>query len=399
MTQRTYPFEKEIFTERQFHLDYTSEQGITPIEGDSYQQYVSRRKLQSICRQLVAQNYRPPFFGDQGRRYARASRTWLGMQILDFLARRELVAERQLVHSTFHQLRPDLDVITQIADAALSKNGAQVSGVGHVKPLPIDPSLYERAMGNEINVAVAAYADLASQMHHALHNSSIKAGVKNFRRNAIERHKQLVKVTKQALERYPSIRLIRLDFGYRSHLCTDPDHHMNQSSFESRMAQLNLHRQLMVSILRDMFDDELAFYAWKIEHSYSTGPHIHWLFGISVSSSLEQTPAESRIQAAWYAAIKDRQTYTFSVNALDDADHFGLRTIDTHDPERWEIVGRYIDHLLTSDHTLKLRMPNGMRAFGSSKVRRCPVRGLSFAKEYTAPSQQPCVPVTSTSHF
>lgn len=382
MSQRTYPFEKEIFTERQFHLDYTFEHGIAPIQGDSYQQYISRLKLHFICRQLVAQNYRPPFFGDQGRRYVRACTTGLGLHILDFLARRDLLAERQLAHSTFHQLRPDLDVITQIADAALSKNGAQVSGVGHVKPLPIDPSLYERAMGNEINIAVGAYADLASQMHYALHNSSIKTAVKNFRRNAIERHKQLVKVTNQALERYPSIRLIRLDFGYRAPLCIDPDNHMNQAGFETGMAQLNLHRQLMVSTLRAMFDDELAFYVWKIEHSYTNGPHIHWLLGIDVSSSTEQTTAESRIQAAWHAAIKDRQTYTFSVNALDDADHFGLRTIDTHDPERWAIVERYIDHLLTSDHTLKLRMPSGMRAFGSSKARRYSERRLKSTKEH-----------------
>src|SRR5699024_10395830 len=125
-----------------------------------------------------------PFFRDQRRRYVRASTTWRGLQILDFLARRSLYAERQLMHSTFHQLRPDLVLVIQIADAALSKNGAQVSGVGHIKPLLIDPSLYERAMGNEINVAVGTYAELASQMHHALHHSNIKTAVKNFRRNA-----------------------------------------------------------------------------------------------------------------------------------------------------------------------------------------------------------------------
>lgn len=54
------------------------------------------------------------------------------------------------------------------------------------------------------------------------------------------------------------------------------------------------------------------------------------------------------------------------------AQESGLRVIDYHDPDLWEIVDRYVDYLLKVDYTIKLRIPAGMRSFGCSQPKKTP---------------------------
>jgi hypothetical protein len=203
-----------------------------------------------------------------------------------------------------------------------------------------------------------------------LFDDDMKEAVKSFRRNAKERYDHLMEVAHQAWQMHSSILLIRLDWGFKRTYFQGPYRFMNQADFEACFAQVRVYREQMLSILKKMFGKNLAFYAWKIECGDKKGIHIHWLLGVNGSKHQDRINVGRAIQYKWDATIGDDQTYTFNVNALLNGKQAGLRVIDYHDPELWEIVGRYADYFLKVDYTVKLRMPEKVHCFGCSKLRK-----------------------------
>lgn len=402
MNRVKYYFEKERFTKVQYLLDYDLNEPISPIEGEEYHHHEARMKTYYICQHLIDHKYKQPFFKEVRYRTGRAQTTQLGDWILDLLASRyNLPANARPASYECNEHSPDLKTIMAIADAAASINGAEVTGVGFVHPLPIEPFNYTFTINYEIDIAVEAYAALAMQMRMALLNSEMKAVVKSFRRNSKERRDHLMSVANDAWKRHSSILLIRLDWGFGKTRFLQPYHCMGQAEFESCLAEVCGYRNQMLSILAKMFGSSLAFYAWKIECGDSKGIHMHWLLAVNGSKHQDRVNVGLRIQKEWDATIGNGQTYTFNVNGMRNAERSGLRVINYNDPELWDIVGRYVDYFLKVDYTLKLRMPKGMRSFGCSKLRTSLNRKPGPKRKHTMsglPSTRRAVPITHHQH-
>lgn len=366
MYNPTRNFEQSKFTALQYHFDYETDNETIPLQGETYHRYIERMKLYWICERLTDPRYITPFFKCSKLRYNGAKTTRLGHSILDFLARREFSVGS--IPVTFHnELSPDMKTIIAIADAALSRTSSDVAGLGSIQPLPITPSDYPFTRDEEIDTAVTAYGELANRMRSALCDSGMRTAVKNFRRNALERRRHLMKVAHLAWERHTSILLLRLDWGFKK--TEQYSYILDPIEFHACLAQVADYRQKKLLALRAIFKNDLAFYAWKVEYCDMIGVHMHWLLGIANVKYEDRINIGLKIQQQWDAAIGVDKSYTFNINSAKNAEQSGLRVLHAQDPELWEVVGRYIDYFLKSDLTSKLRTPTGMRSFGSSKSR------------------------------
>lgn len=207
-------------------------------------------------------------------------------------------------------------------------------------------------------------------MRKALLTSEMRLVVKNFRRNATERYKQMMRLAEQGWEtRYKNL-LIRLDWGFKKQYPVKRMRFKSQTEFETLLMEVDGYRKEMLRILQHMFGVNLTFYAWKIECGDIKGIHIHWLIAVNGSKHQDRINVPRQITTLFDKHIGNGRTYTFNVNALPHAYQSGLRVIDYRDPELMKIVGRYCDYLTKVDYTLKLRMPKRMRSFGCSKLRQ-----------------------------
>jgi hypothetical protein len=356
-----------MFHQRYF-VNETNDQNKSPIyEVD--EQARMRMKFFNMCQQLIAHNYKSPFFTTRKYQLKCAGTTQLGESILEFLLLHRALQRPDTLAQDLFEFAPELTKIIAIAAAAMSKAGKDVEGVGFVEALPVDPVSYMSAFDKSAVDVANAYAKLALQMRQSLLDPKTRAAVKNFRRNANERIKHAKHVAHLAWEKHSSILLIRLDWGFKKTYFKDRYCEMNQVEFGRCLSQVTKYRNQMLLILSKMFGTNLAFYLWKIECGDKKGIHIHWLIGINGSKHQDRINVGRKIQKEWDRAIDNNQTYTFNVNGLKYAQAAGLRVIHYNDPDICEIVDRFVSYLLKIDYTMKLRMPKGMRSFGCSKLK------------------------------
>lgn len=204
-----------------------------------------------------------------------------------------------------------------------------------------------------------------------------------YRKNATKRYKQLMNVVQQAFARNSSILLIRLDWGYKYQV---PDFRGKFDSYEDyakRFLEVANYRKLMLKVLRGMFGDDIAFFAWKIECGSVKGLHIHWFIGLNGAKHQDRINIPKAIADKWDEVIGNQYAYTWNVNAMQKHDEAILKVIDYSDPNLWAVVGGYADYLTKVDYLVRTRTPKGMRSFGCSKLEKVqskPKRGPKRSK-------------------
>src|SRR5690606_23667526 len=103
--------------------------------------------------------------------------------------------------------------------------------------------------------------------------------------------------------RNSSILLIRLDWGYKYQV---PDFRGKFDSYEDyakRFLEVANYRKLMLKVLRDMFGDDIAFFAWKIECGSVKGLHIHWFIGLNGAKHQDRINIPKAIADKWDEVI------------------------------------------------------------------------------------------------
>lgn len=362
---------KEQFISIQRLFEYYDNLPEQPHLGEERRLHQERVQLFYICQELVSPSFEAPFYKRHTRRHAYAEATELGRRILEGLQTVERLLAFQGSEPTFtpNIHCPQVDALIRAFGAALSVEGQHVEGIGFVSALPVRPDDYSISAGSEIDAAVSALNGLATQLRSALLSSGAQEAAKNFRRNATERYRHLMRVAEQQWKKHCKILLIRLDWGFRKTYPAYRIRFKTQSDFERQMAEVDSYRRQMLRILKKTFKQELALYAWKLECGDIKGIHIHWLIGLDASEHQDGRSVGRQIAKSFDTQVGNGKSYTFNINGKRGAGASGLRVIDYHDPELWVILGRYCDYLTKVDYTLKLRMPGRMRSFGCSKLK------------------------------
>lgn len=350
----------------------------------SYQK--SCMKLAAITRvaqDLMAPNFKPPF---SGKFYGKSKQqeNLAGLRLVRVLYQVGHAMDDRQTDGFWdcHEVCPAVDLIFQVVKAAMSPDGGEVSGVGHVAPIPYLYWQFDLLKGDELIAAHDAINKIAIQMRAALRSKKVREKIKCFERNARDCSKQLLKVAVSSWsEKNNSNLLIRLDWGFcKSYPVVLPEF-VSQEDFHAQCTEVGRFREIMLDVLQKMFGKDLAFYAWKIECGDVKGLHIHWLLAVNGNKYQDRINVPRRIGEAWDAAIGEKG-YTFNVNALDLRNEAGLRVLNYNDPELLEVLGRYCDYLTKLDLTLKLRLPKGMRSYGSSRPHKVKKNKPGPARRY-----------------
>lgn len=197
--------------------------------------------------------------------------------------------------------------------------------------------------------------------------SSIDSNYK-FQKNATKRYKQMMRVAQQAFYKHSSILLIRLDWGCKRQVPDMRGAFVSNEDYVERFQVVAGYRKKMLKILREMYGDDIAFFAWKIECAYVKGLHIHWFIGLNGAKHQDRINVAKAIADQWDQEIRNQYAYTWNVNALQKQDEAILKVIDYSDPKLWDIVGGYVDYLTKVDYLVRTRTPQGMRSFGCTKL-------------------------------
>lgn len=352
------------------HEYYGGELGLAFI-GQEKKLYAERMQLCHLALDLINHSFKPPFSKKAFKRTQNVVATELGKRLVVCLERIYVlhVFKEEDVYE-HHVNSPDVELLLKIANVALSDTGAVVDGVGFVKALPIKPDHFNcLTEDDEIDAWLKAYNNLAKTIRKALLASGMRDAVKNFRKNATKRYKHLMQVAEQCWRARSKNLLIRLDWGFKKTFPAIPIRFKSQEEFERSFTEVDGYRKAMLKILRRMFGKDLTFYAIKIECGEIKGIHMHWLIAVNGSEHQDRINVARKIATQWDTNIGDGKTYTFNVNALRGKEESGLRVIDYHDPELWEIVGRYADYLTKVDYTLKLRLPDKKHSFFCTKLK------------------------------
>lgn len=342
-------------------------------------------RIDRVAQDLMQPDFKPPF---SGKFYGKPSRPYenlAGARMVRVMRHVGLAMEERQKDAfwDWHEICPEVDLIIKVAKAAVAPDGGEVDGVGHVLPMPYLYWQFDLLRGDELVAAHDAINNLAIQMRKALVSTRVREKIKSFKRNATDRYKQLMKVATSAWgTRNNSNLLIRLDWGYRKTYPVVLPEFVSQEDFHLQCAEVSRFREIMLDVVRKMFGKDLSFYAWKIECGDVKGLHVHWLLAINGNKHQDRINIPRQIADAWDAAIGEGKGYTFNVNALDARDKAGLRVLKYNDPELLEVLGRYCDYLTKLDFTLKLRMPEGMRSFGSSKLQQVKRNKPGPARKY-----------------
>ena len=360
----------QTFMNMQDVFEYYDDLPDKVVIGEENKLRAERMQLYYLSHGLIQHKFKLPFYRKVSHRTVYPDENDLGKYLINILKRMdwEINYQKDGIFFEHNTHCPQVDTILQIASAALSEKGAEVGHVGFVPPLPFSPDEYKFMMGPEVDVAIKALNALVMTMRKVLLSSGMREAVKSYRKNSTKCYKQMMCVAEQKWGIHCKNLLIRLDWGYRKTYPAVRMRFRNQKEFDDLLLEVIGYRDEMLKILRKIFGKDLSFYVWKIECGDIKGIHIHWLIAVNGSKHQDRINVAKHIADQWDASIGGGNTYTFNVNALPHAEASGLRVIDYNEPALFEILGRYCDYLTKVDYTLKLRMPNGMRSLGGSKL-------------------------------
>lgn len=336
---------------------------VIAVQNNDAHQHLIR--LTHLIQGIIAPKFAPPFklMLRRGRPQLTANR--LGFELVHAL---EVIVPVLSKSFLAYQRSPALQAFLAICDAAVKGNLNIAKELCKVTPLQTHPEDFKFVDGDETVSTAKEYNQLALTLRQVLRTPEIRQAEKSFKRNATERYRQLMYVARQAWARHAKILLIRIDWGFRTQIPAFRISHTTQPDFNDRARQVSLARAEMLRLLRQHFKSDLIFYAWTIECGDFKGLHVHWLIGVNGSVHQDKINVPRQVQAMWDAKIGGGKTYTFNINALRGEEDSGLRVINYDDPELWTYMGRYADYLTKVDYNMKLRMPQGMRSFGCSKL-------------------------------
>lgn len=354
--------------------------------GPYQKNWMKMSYIDRFAQDLMAPDFNPPFSGKfYGKPSSKQHENLKGLRMVRALRHAAVLMEERPDEPFWkcHKFCPEVDLIIKVVQAAVSSDGGEVDGVGHIAPIPYQYWQFDLLSGDGLVAAHDAINDLALKMRKALLSKNVREKIKCFKRNATDRYKHLMKVATSAwAAQNNSNLLIRLDWGYRKTYPVVLPEFLSQEDFHLQCAEVSEFRKIMLHVLQKMFGKDLAFYAWKIECGDVKGLHVHWLLAVNGNKHQDRINVPRQIADAWDAAIGKDKGYTFNVNALDFPNKTGLRVLDYNDPELLEVLGRYCDYLTKVDLTLKLRLPEKMRSFGSSKIQKVKKNKPGPARKY-----------------
>lgn len=238
----------------------------------------------------------------------------------------------------------------------------------------------------EMDSAVREYNELVLKLRQVLRAEGMGERVKSFRRNATRNYRHLMGVIRASHERHRKLLLIRLDWSENDVDPSAPIEQLSQADFDTAALRLANARDKMVHHLKSHFKGDLAFYAWKIEWGVQKGFHIHWLVGLNGSKYQDRINVPYHIAKHWDEVLFNGGSHTHNINAMPGKDRVGLCVLHYADSQAGSFFGLYADYLTKVDYNLKLRLPNGMRSFGCSKLNRRAGRKTGPDRSY----QMPC---------
>lgn len=229
--------------------------------------------------------------------------------------------------------------------------------------------------------------DFSLILRKELMDSGFRKKVHGFKKNAKKRYKQIMDIAAQAWNRYSSILIIRLDSGYKRRIPDLRGCFESNDDYVQRFQKISEYRLKMLNVLRKMYEEDLCFYAWKIECTSVKGLHIHWLIGLNGAKHQDRVNVPRAIVKYWNELTLIDDFYTWNLNAMQRHDDAILRVINYSDPMLWRIVGGYADYLTKVDYLVRHRTPKGMHSFGATnlsasktKTKRGPQRQKTIAK-------------------
>lgn len=320
-----------------------------------------------LVMQLSSHEFRLPFEKRYRYKRPRLNIDNLGASILSFLEKDMVLLRQAYSH---HGLVPTIEVLLNLAEAFKPK------------VLPSELKYLDDAC---IDDAVAEYNELALQMRQALLAEGMRERVKSFRRNATRNYNHLMRVTHACHEWMQKILLIRLDWSPKSLDPTLPIEYLSQTEFNIAAVQVARARDKMVHHLNSYFEDDLLFYAWKIEWGVQKGFHIHWLIGLNGSVYQDRINVPYHIGKQWDEKLFNGTSHTHNVNAMPGKERAGLRVLHYADSQAGYFFGLYADYLTKVDYNLKLRLPQNMRSFGCSKLCKRSDRKTGPMRSYQMP--------------
>lgn len=327
-------------------------------------------QVMTIVQKLMGHDFENPFKEMGSAPYSCDKGKELRRHILDVMSNISMLEKFQeisedVVHS---ELCPSIQILLSAFRAANGIGVCFIEGKS-IKPLEYLPESYCSLNKADLANASEERYELFEDLRSALLSKEQKAVIKSFRRNSTERYKQIMYVAQQAWEKSSRNLLIRLDWGYRKEYDSKSIAFSSRDDFTQEALKIDAYRKTMLEILRGMFPDTLSFYVWKIECGDIKGLHIHWMIALNGAKHQDRINVARSIADSWDAAIGNGQSYTFNINGLRLDEDFGLRVLEYNDPKLWDYVGLYADYLTKVDYTVKLKLPDGMRAFGCSKLK------------------------------
>ncbi len=211
--------------------------------------------------------------------------------------------------------------------------------------------------------------ELSIILREKLMNAGFRERVHSFKKNSLNRYKQLMRVVEQAFCKHSSILLIRLDWGFKRRIPDLRGKFSSAENYDERFQYVNNCRLKMLNVLRKMFGTNLAFFVWKIECGSVRGLHIHWMIGLNGAKHQDRINVPKNIASKWDQEVADENAYTWNLNASQLQEGAILRVIEYSDPLLWRIVGGYADYLTKVDYLVRHRTPKGNRSFGCSKLK------------------------------
>lgn len=268
------------------------------------------------------------------------------------------------------QLSPIMRM-TYNAFAAAASGGAEVKGVGFVKPVISSERYFRSSCGKHADSVVDGLNNFVLQFNMALKKKSLREEVKSFYRNAKERYFQLMKVASQAWDLKCKNVLIRVDWGFLKENPPLPPRLKTEAEINQDFSIVEARRKLMQKRLKKMFGNDLSFYAWKIECGFDKGLHIHWLLALNGSKFKNAWFHTQAIVDDWDKNICGSDSYAWNVLDICKGKGSGqyLRNLDYRDKDLPKILDTYARYLTKLDVTMKLRAPEGFRTFGCSKLK------------------------------
>ncbi|WP_312594086.1 YagK/YfjJ domain-containing protein [Comamonas terrigena] len=211
--------------------------------------------------------------------------------------------------------------------------------------------------------------ELSTLLREKLMSTGFREKVHSFKKNSLNRYKQVMRVVEQAFCKHSSVLLVRLDWGFKRRIPDLRGKFSSAENYDERFQYVNSCRLKMLNVLRKMFGTNLVFFVWKIECGSVRGLHIHWMIGLNGAKHQDRINVPKNIAAKWDQEVADENAYTWNLNASQQQEDAILRVIEYSDPLIWRIVGGYADYLTKVDYLVRHRTPKGNRSFGCSKLK------------------------------